>query len=265
MRSIHWIILIIIVIGNACRASDEKIKKTEVIPKADLVPILVEMHLADGLLLTSKIRREYPGKDSISNYKDVFKKHNVTKEIFDRTIEFYEDEADNLNDLYDEVISELTRLQSEVEQNAREIIPDDILFDLWNQKAVWNLPDDGRINRLAFEIPLTGLGKYVVTATIRMFQDDQSVDPKVTAFFWFDDGTEMGFRIPFETSIIKKNGKITVHTLIENLEDTRATHISGFLLDHTPQSGNWEKHADVLNVKVQHIQTRVKSDGYVFE
>jgi len=44
------------------------------------------------------------------------------------------------------------------------------------------------------------------------------------------------------------------HTLSLNLQDDRVTHISGFLLDHNPRSGNWEKHADVLNVKIQHIQ-----------
>jgi len=76
----------------------------------------------------------------------------------------------------------------------------------------------------------------------------------VTAFFWFDDGTETGFSIPFEPSPIPKNGKIITHTLSLNLKDDRATHISGFLLDHNPRSGNWEKHVDVLNVKIQHIQ-----------
>lgn len=265
MRQVHWIILIFLIIGIACKSSDEKIKRMEIIPKADFVPIIVEMHLADGLLLTPKIRIGYPGRDSISNYKDILAKHNVTKEIFDRTIEFYEEEPDNLNDLYDEVISELSRLQSEIELSARQMVPDDMMSDLWNQKAVWHLPDDGRINRLAFKIPLTGLGKYMVNATIRMHYDDQSIDPRVTVFFWYDDGTELGQRIPFEPSVIKKNGRIVVHTLSQNLGDSMVTHISGFLLDHNPQNGNWEKHADVLNVKVQHIQSRIKSERSIME
>lgn len=256
MRSIHWIVLLFVLMGTACQHPEDKIKKSEIIPKADLVPILVEMHLTDGLQLISKIREKYPGRDSISNYKDVLRHHGFTKDIFDRTIEFYEDDPEKLDDLYEEVISELTRLQSEIRHSLREIVPEGMISALWSQKSVWHLPDDGRINRIEFKIPVTGPGKYILTTTIRMHQDDQSIEPRVTAFFWFDDGTETGFSIPFDSSPINKNGKIRIHTLSLNLEDRRVTHLSGFILDHNPQSGNWEKHADVLNVKVQHIRTK---------
>lgn len=254
MRSIRWFVLLVICLGMACQHPKERVKKTEIIPKENLVPVLAEIHLADALLQMSEVRQNYPGRDSISNYQDILKKHGYTKEMFDRTIEFYENDPDELNDLYEEVVSELTQLQSEINQRTRQITPDDLTSNLWNQKTVWHLPDDGRINRIGFKIPVTGPGKYLLFATIRMHPDDGSIEPRVTAFFWFDDGTETGFSIPFEPSPIPKNGKIITHTLSLNLKDDRATHISGFLLDHNPRSGNWEKHVDVLNAKIQHIQ-----------
>jgi hypothetical protein len=256
MRSIRWIGLFVIVLGMACQHANEKVKKTDIIPKENLVPILVEIHLADALLQMSVVRENYPGRDSISNYQDILKKYGYTKERFDRTIEFYENDPEELNDLYEEVVNELSQLQSGIIQRTRQVTPDELISDLWNQKTVWHLPDDGRINRIGFKIPVKEPGKYTLTATIRMHPDDGSIEPRVSAFFWFDDGTETGFRIPFEPSPISKDGKIRNHTLSLNLQDERVTHITGFLLDHNSRNGNWEKHADVLNIKIQYIELK---------
>jgi len=261
MRVIRSIIIISLVLSAACQSANDKIKKTDIISIDKLVPIIVEMHLADGLMQTANIRLKYPGRDSISNYRDVLVKHGYSKETFDRTIEFYENDPDMLNDLYDEVISELTKFQSEIEQVGRQRLPDDKMPDLWNQKVIWHLPDDGTTNSIEFNIPISEPGKYILTATIRMHLDDGSKEPRVTAYFWYDDGTESGFKIPFTPSPIEKNGRIRVHSLTLNLEDSRATHLRGFLLDHDPQPGHWEKHADVMNVKLQCIRPKSKSVG----
>lgn len=256
MRSIRWVGIIVFLLVLACHHSQDRIKKTEIIPMEQLVPILVEIHLADALLQIPAVRQNYPGRDSISNYQDILKNNGYSKEIFDRTIEYYENDPDELNDLYEKVVSELTQLQSEVGQRSREVTPDDLISDLWNQKTVWHLPDDGQKNRIDFRIPVKGMGKYILTTTIRVHPDDGSIDPRVTAYFWFDDGTETGFRIPFNASPITKDGKIKTYNLSLSLEDERVTHIAGCLLDHEPQSGLWEKHADVLFVKIQNIQIK---------
>ncbi len=256
MRSIRWITLFFIILALACHQPKDRITKTDIIPKENLVPILVEIHLADALLQMSIVRQNYPGRDSISNYQDILQKHGYSKRMFDHTIEFYENDPDELNDLYEEVISELTQLQSETRPHSRQITQDDPVPDLWNQKTVWHLPDDGSMNRIDFKIPVKGTGRYILTATIRMHPDDESIKPRVTAFFWYDNGTENGFSIPFEPSPIVKNGKIKMHSLSLTLQNDSVTHISGFLLDHDPRGGKWEKHADVLNVKIQYINIR---------
>ncbi len=94
MRSNRWIILLVIFLGVSCQHPGEKIKKSEIIPKESFVPILVEIHLADALLQMSLVRQDYPGRDSISNYQDILKNHGYTKEMFDKTIEFYERDPD---------------------------------------------------------------------------------------------------------------------------------------------------------------------------
>ncbi len=253
MRPIRWTILLLIILGIACQDSKERVNKTDIIPKETLVPILVEIHLADALLQMSVVRRNYPGRDSISNYQDILKSHGYSKQMFDKTIEYYESDPDELNDLYEEVVSELTKLQSEIGPRNRQVIQDDLISDLWDKKTVWHLPDDGGTNRISFKIPVKEHGNYILTTTIRMHPDDESINPRVTAFFWYDDGTETGFRIFFQPSPIVKNGKIETHTLSLNLQNDSVTHIAGFLLDHDLQSGNWEKHVDVLSVKLQNI------------
>jgi hypothetical protein len=240
----------------ACTPSEDKIRRADLIPVDKLVPIMVEMHLTDGLMQTTSIQMKYPGRDSISNYQDVFRKYGYSKEEFDKTIAYYKNDPDKLNDLYEEVIGELTRFQSEVQQIGRQKVEDDRMPDLWNQKAVWHLPDDGTTNRVEFNIPVSEPGKYILTATIRMHLDDGSINPRISAWFWFNDGTESGFRIPFKSSPIKKNSRIDVHSIALDLKDTRITHVRGYLLDHDPQRGHWEKHADILNVKLQYLRPR---------
>jgi len=210
MKNIRFILYVCFIFITACRPSEDKIRKTDLIPVDNMVPILVEMHLADGLMETTSIRMRYPGRDSISNYQDVLRKHGYSKEVFDKTIAYYNNDPEKLNDLYEVVIEELTKFQSEVQQIGRQKVEDDRMPDLWNQKAVWHLPDDGRINRVPFNIPVSEPGKYILTATIRMHLDDGSINPRITAYFWFNDGTEAGYRIPFETSKIKKNSRIQI-------------------------------------------------------
>lgn len=253
MRHTSWIILFFIFSGVACLHQKSKIPKSEIIPEKDLIPILVEMHLADGLMNVSEIRYMYPGRDSISNYQDILQKYGYDKEIFDRTIHYYADQTDDLDDLYENVISELTKLYSQIQRTSRQMPQEDKITNLWNQKEVWHLPADGETNPIRFEIPVKGLGKYIITATIRMYEDDESRNPRLTAYFWFDDGTELGFREYFTASPIEKDGIITVHTITHELINRNITHLRGWILDHANQQGKWTKHADVLNIKVHYV------------
>jgi hypothetical protein len=164
-----------------------------------------------------------------------------------------------LNDIYDDVISELTKFQSELQQSGRQKLPPDKMPDLWNQKVEWRLPDDGITDKIEFNIPVSEPGNYILTITSRIHLDDGSKNPRITAYFWFDNGTKEGFRIPFESVPLEKNSRMRVHTLSKTLEDSRVTHIRGFLLDHDPQSGHWEKHADIMNVKLHLIANQRSS------
>jgi hypothetical protein len=253
MRNIALIAILCILSVSSCRNSDEKIKKTDLIQAEDLVPILVEMHIADGLLESVSMQMKYPGRDSISNYKDILAKHNVSKEHFDQTIGYYKNHPDKLNDVYEEVISELTKFQSELQQSGRQKVTEEQMINIWDQKVVWHLPDDGITNKIDFSIRVSEPGTYILTVTVRLHMDDGSKNPRISAYFWYNDGSRGGFRIPFESVPLKKNSRIRVYTLSLDLEDSRVTHIRGSLLDHDPQSGHWEKHADIMNVKLQVI------------
>ncbi|UCG28010.1 MAG: DUF4296 domain-containing protein [Bacteroidales bacterium] len=259
MRHLRWVILFFIISGIACLHQKSKIPRSEIIPENSLIPILVEMHLADGLMNSSQIRQMYPGRDSISNYQDILQKYGYEKETFDRTIRYYSDQPDDLDDLYENVISELTKLESEIQKTGRQMPTDERETNLWNQKEIWHLPLDGETNRIDFNIPVKGLGQYTLTATILMHEDDESIDPSVTAYFWLDDGSELGHVGYYQLRHIEKNGRITVHSISHELKDDRITHFRGSILDHAPQEGQWKKHADVLNIKV-HYMPLIKSN-----
>lgn len=218
-----------------------------------MVPILVEIHLADGLLNMPRIMHIYPGRDSLSNYRDILKKYGYRMEQFNQTIHFYSNNPDELDNLYEEVLAELAKIETGVTKSRRVEETEEIETNLWNQKESWHLPEDGKRHAIDFSIPAKGPGKYIISATIRMFPDDKTRNPRVTAYFWYNDGTEPGKRILVTGTPIRKDGKPSVYSINMELKDPKVTHLRGWILDHSSRIGDWSKHVDVFGVKVYFI------------
>ena len=127
----------------------------------------------------------------------------------------------------------------------------DLPGNLWNEKTEWHLPMDGPQNQIPFSIEIGEDGFYVLRVRIKMHQDDQSLDPAVKAWFWFDDGSEEGKIFPFPPSKIPKSGNWKFHAMTLRVPDPKVTHIKGYILDHSPQAGYWNKHVDVDNISLR--------------
>ena len=83
-----------------------------------------------------------------------------------------------------------------------------------------------------------------------MYKDDESVKPKVIAYFWYDDGTEEGKIIYFPESRIPKNDEWQYHSISLKASDPKITHLKGFLLSNDTLSGDWSKHVDIENISI---------------
>mgnify|MGYP001555164030 CR=1 FL=1 len=260
IRSLKMIIMgkcffcLILALGlfTACNNKSD-IRKRDIISEEVFYEILKDVHLADGIASASK-SSPMMKKDSVSIYNFVLKKHNVSREDFNRTVEYYSLNAEEYNVFYDSLVNFFTVLEKELrdslkiekekEIEERKRIKDSL--NLWNLKFEWELPEDGIKNPIAFTIPIEEHGTYMLAATIRLFRDDKSVNQRMTIISNYTDGT----RDMNSAGSMVKDGKYEryeVRITTDTIKELKS--LSGWLLDHS--KGTEEKHASVKEIELR--------------
>jgi len=96
------------------------VKKSVEIPKGvltreELVPVLVDIHLGQAAVGIQQARDSM--RFSMADYSAyIFRAHHITKDQYAQSLSFYSNHPEMLNDIYQEVINELSRKQSEAER-----------------------------------------------------------------------------------------------------------------------------------------------------
>lgn len=113
-----YVIVLIICILSAC--SSEKVPDY-VIPKDDMVEIIVDIHLTDGLMTMTRIRQATLKKDSLNLYDEIFIKYGYTREDFDTSIYYYSYNINKYDDIYNDVLNKLSEMEAkEKEENLNK-------------------------------------------------------------------------------------------------------------------------------------------------
>jgi hypothetical protein len=241
-----------LLIAGGCSTENHKIRKKEIIPEKDLIPILVDMHMANAMFSLSSLRVEYPGTDSLSNYRDILSQYGYQMGDFDNTLIYYEKHMNELEAIYEQVMKRLQDIEREVRGGDLLIgsAPGQHNTNIWTKQTEYHLPREGARNKIPFSVPVYKTGMYILSARIRLFRDDQSEDPTIHAYFWYDDGTTEGKQIPIKDQPLPKDNQIHQYTLSGTCNDSSITHLKGFLLDDKNKDTLYMKHADVLDIRV---------------
>lgn len=239
------VMLIPLTLLYSCKSSGNKNK---LIPTKDLVEVLSEIYVASGLLAFPPVRVRFSIKDSISNYIDIIQRHGYTKERMDNTMRYYfEKKPKKLENIYDQVLTRLSEKQALLEKESPPVVPQ-IASNLWKGPGFVAVPETGIKDPIWFSIPIKDTGNYVLEFNTIVYSDDQSINPKVTVFFWHTDSSKTEFRISWPGVNLPKDGQQHNYSLSKTNTDTTITHISGWLLDSDPKEGRWEKHAKIENI-----------------
>ena len=250
MNRFITILTLLLLFLYSCTQPEQKFQKSELIAAKDLVPVLYDLHLADGLLSLSEVRNDYNDMDSLGQYSSILESYGYSLKQLNNTMEYYSNDPETLNEIYETVITQLAELESEILSSDQE--KEISASNLWEGKTTWNLPGDGEQNKLEFEVPVKNPGIYKIIADIKIYRDDESVEPAITAYFWFDDQTETGNRIYFPKKRITKSAKVRTYRITQKALNPNITHLKGYLLDHLPKSGDWEKHITVTNLRIEY-------------
>jgi len=248
--SIYQLLLVILIplsLLYSCKRNDNNNK---LIPVKNLVDVLTELSVADGLLAFPPVRVKFSTKDSIANYMDVLQRYGYTKERMDKTIRYYfEKKPKKLENIYDQVLTRLSEKQALLVKEAPPAPK--VLSNLWTGQINISVPETGMKDPVWFNIPVKDTGNYILEFTAAVYSDDQSNNPKVTVFFWHADTSKTGFRINWPGADLPKDGQLHNYSLSKRNTDTTITHISGWLLDSDPKEGRWEKHAKIENITLR--------------
>jgi hypothetical protein len=77
------------------------------------------MHILDGLFTVNYVRRKV-AKDSIEYYNAVFTNHGFTRSDFDTSINFYSQNIDEYDKIYEEVLNRLNEKETLLKQESAE-------------------------------------------------------------------------------------------------------------------------------------------------
>jgi hypothetical protein len=248
MRNILKILIIIITLTFiSCSGNGGKIKRSQRIPDKDLVSILTDLYIADGLIALPSIHARFSAKDSAGNYIAIIEKHGYTKDRMDKTMKYYFiNNPKKLEKIYDQVLARLSEIQSRLVT----VVPSApvVSYNLWTGQPSYYVPEAGITNSIFFSIPVKDTGLYELSLTTLVYRDDQSLNPRINVFFWHADSSKTGVRDYWNTIELQKDGKRHDYTLSKRLTDTTFTHFNGWLLFNDAKTGRWEKHALVENL-----------------
>ena len=234
-------------LATACTGRKKKANGKNLIPEKELITVLAEVHIANGLLYLPEIRREYYNRDSILNYIDILEKHGYSKEDMDRTIKYYFiKNPKKLIKIYDEALGRLSEMESLNEKQ----IPDNRIIpgNIWNGNPVYSFPDLSGTETLLFDHQLEKPGYYTFSFTATVYPDDQSLNPRFIAYFCHPDSIETGKRDYYTSVDFIKDGRQHTYTLSRKPRSDSFTHLRGWFIDYDNNNPETLKHSRIDNI-----------------
>ncbi len=248
------IISIIFILG--CNSGD-KIRKKDILKKKEFISVLIDIHKADGIIQFKNLQEKNKTTDSASLYNYVLKKHNVSREKFRKTIDYYTVHNEDYLIIYDSVQSYFNKKEKELQfaadtdrKKEKESVKKNLkdTADLWNLKKEWNLPEDGKKNPIPFKIITDKQGIYILKARIKVFKDDGSVNQRMTIIANYTDGTK---DVNSNGTMVKDGEFGNFDVSIITNKKKKLKYISGWLFDHS--KGTKSKHVQIRDVSLKRI------------
>jgi hypothetical protein len=248
-RTGFLILITIFVLTVSCSSRKPKLDRKNLIPEKELISLLTDIHIADGLLILPKINSWASSLDSITSYYQVIEKHGYTKEIMDKTMKYYFlKDPKKLNKIYDQVLGILSEMQSRAE---KESVTDVIrLSNIWPGREFYSFPSVSGNDSARFDLTINRLGFYTLSFSATIFPDDQSVNPRTTVYLTSPDSIDTGKRQYIKPIYFLKDGRSHTYTLIIPSPEKKIHHLRGWLYDFDNRPDGIEKHVKIESISL---------------
>ncbi len=113
MKNKIFIIISIALFTLYCNKTDNE---NQIIDKNNFISLLVDIHIFDATLVNSNMH-DRKLKKSETYYDYIFHKHKISRIDFEKTVEYYSNNIDEYNELYDRVIKKLNAVNDKLDGN----------------------------------------------------------------------------------------------------------------------------------------------------
>jgi hypothetical protein len=231
----------------SCSTRKDNVDSSDLVAEKDIVPILTEVYMADGLLILPSLRDKYSELDSVTAYNQIIQRFGYTKEKFDRTIKYYFiKKPKELIAMYDQALGALSELESQAQKDA--LAEADLIKNQWIGKATDYFPGKRDSDTSSFTIKLTKTGRYTFSFTATLFPSDESFKPRLTLYTCDPDSVETGVKKYAHTIEYIKDGRPHYYSTDILVSEKAKLILKGKLYDFANLPGEWEKNAEFENI-----------------
>jgi hypothetical protein len=248
-RGAFLLLIPLLITAASCSGRKDKLDRHGLIPEKEMVSILTEVHLADGLLSVPKVTEWFASLDSTTTYRKIIEKHGYSKESMDKTMRYYfVNNPKKLIAIYDRVLGTL----SEMELLVRGVDGTHIksVSDLWKGKDYYSFPELSGTNSTRFDVTLKYATIYSLSFTATFFPDDQSVNPQASIYSCNADSVETGKRNYIKTLNYIKDGYPHKYVISLYTPSNSPLHFRGWLYDSENDFDKCERHAIIENISI---------------
>ena len=236
-----WLLLFLMLFA-ACR-------NNILIPRKDFISILTDIYLSKSYFNSEAIYNPR-WQDTIPYSHYIVERHGYQWAQFDSTVSWYCSQPRKYQEVYETVMANLNELSKVI---SEELDPPS---ELWNGKRDYFLPADGERDSVALSVLLKGVGSYVVSAKIRVYPQDESIDPRFALYLWRSDTTATGVRDTLWLRPLQKDGLMYEYRMEKTLlPGNEFTHLRGNWLqcNRNEQDTTWMKRAEIKDISVYHF------------
>ena len=115
-----FVVMLPLLFIAGCSSEEEKIPQ-EVIPRDKMIAILIDVQIAEARIQSNNLNTNDSTKQiALGYYNYIFQKHHIKSSEFKSSFKYYAERLEMLNKMYEEVITGLSKRQSESAAKNRE-------------------------------------------------------------------------------------------------------------------------------------------------
>jgi len=241
-RRVGWgrKLLLLIILLSSCQSRI-------LIPKNDFISILTDIYLSKSYFSSEGVNHAR-WQDTIPYNRHIVERHGYKWAQFDSTISWYCSRPKRYQEVYETVMANLNELDKLI---SEELDPSS---ELWTAQNEYYLPADG--DSVAANVLLKGIGSYVLSAKIRVYQQDKSLYPRIALYLWRSDTTAYGVRDTLWVTPLRKDGLEYEYRMEKTLlPGNEFTHLKGNWLQSNRNEMDTTKlqRAEIKDISVYHI------------